>query len=125
MTTTSLIRIGVMRAHSPGKAMPLKRIEMELRGHARPWPPSRRPPKRGATRSPMDSSLSRRQRTRPTTPVSSTTQRSPIGAGERAVTDPHEPLEPLENYPEEVPPPRQRRNVNLAGSSDGAPAQKP
>ncbi|MFJ1578488.1 hypothetical protein [Streptomyces sp. NPDC088182] len=41
------------------------------------------------------------------------------------MTDPHEPLEPLENYPEEVPPPRQRHDVNLAESSDEAPAQKP
>ncbi|WP_308296111.1 AAA family ATPase [Streptomyces sp. ISL-96] len=36
MTTTSPIRIGVMGAHSTGKTMLLKRIEMELRGHGIP-----------------------------------------------------------------------------------------
>lgn len=36
VTTTSPIRIGVMGAHSTGKTMLLKRIEMELRGHAIP-----------------------------------------------------------------------------------------
>lgn len=36
VTTTSPIRIGVMGAHSTGKTMLLKRIEMELRGHGIP-----------------------------------------------------------------------------------------
>ncbi|MEV8391788.1 MULTISPECIES: hypothetical protein [unclassified Streptomyces] len=36
MTTTGPIRIGVMGAHSTGKTLLLKRIEMELRGHAIP-----------------------------------------------------------------------------------------
>lgn len=31
------------------------------------------------------------------------------------MTDLHEPLEPLENYPDELPPPRQRGDVNLVG----------
>ncbi|MEU8489317.1 hypothetical protein [Streptomyces sp. NPDC048641] len=31
------------------------------------------------------------------------------------MTDLHEPLEPLENYPEKLPPPRQPRDVNLVG----------
>lgn len=31
------------------------------------------------------------------------------------MTDLHEPLEPLESYPEELPPPRQRGDVNLVG----------
>ncbi|MFE4831434.1 hypothetical protein [Streptomyces sp. NPDC056672] len=36
MTTTPPIHIGVMGAHSTGKTMLLKRIEMELRGHGIP-----------------------------------------------------------------------------------------
>ncbi|WP_405985832.1 hypothetical protein [Streptomyces sp. NBC_00872] len=36
VTTTPPIRIGVMGAHSTGKTMLLKRIEMELRGHGIP-----------------------------------------------------------------------------------------
>lgn len=31
------------------------------------------------------------------------------------MTDLHEPLEPLESYPDELPPPRQRGDVNLVG----------
>ncbi|MFD9053503.1 hypothetical protein [Streptomyces zaomyceticus] len=31
------------------------------------------------------------------------------------MTDLHEPLEPLESYPEELPPPRQRGDVNVVG----------
>jgi hypothetical protein len=31
------------------------------------------------------------------------------------LTDLHEPLEPLESYPDELPPPRQRGDVNLVG----------
>ncbi|MFH8993072.1 hypothetical protein [Streptomyces sp. NPDC017940] len=31
------------------------------------------------------------------------------------MTDLHEPLEPLENYPDQLPPPRQRGDVNLVG----------
>lgn len=31
------------------------------------------------------------------------------------MTDLHEPLEPLENYPDELPPPRQRGDVNVVG----------
>ncbi|WP_406066206.1 hypothetical protein OG462_41675 [Streptomyces sp. NBC_01077] len=30
-------------------------------------------------------------------------------------TDPHEPLEPSHSYPDELPPPRQRGDVNLVG----------
>ncbi|MFI9755790.1 AAA family ATPase [Streptomyces collinus] len=36
MTTTSPIRIGVMGAHSTGKTLLLRRMEMELRGHGVP-----------------------------------------------------------------------------------------
>ncbi|MFD3910000.1 hypothetical protein [Streptomyces sp. NPDC058603] len=36
MTTTPPVRIGVMGAHSTGKTVLLKRIEMELRGHGIP-----------------------------------------------------------------------------------------
>ncbi|MFE9868895.1 hypothetical protein ACFYPZ_40825 [Streptomyces sp. NPDC005506] len=31
------------------------------------------------------------------------------------MTDLYEPLEPLDSYPEELPPPRQRGDVNLVG----------
>ncbi|MFB7576480.1 hypothetical protein [Streptomyces sp. NPDC056165] len=31
------------------------------------------------------------------------------------MTDPHEPLEPLDNYPDELPPPRQHGDVNVVG----------
>jgi hypothetical protein len=31
------------------------------------------------------------------------------------LTDLHEPLEPLDSYPDELPPPRQRGDVSLVG----------
>ncbi|MCZ9340138.1 hypothetical protein NGM37_20465, partial [Streptomyces sp. TRM76130] len=44
-------------------------------------------------------------------------------AREEPLTDLHEPLEPLESYPDELPPPRQRGDVNLVGPAE--PRRRP